>query len=217
MADAISTAPTATGNGADACAPSGVGSPAFQSAGESSRTPEWLRPLVRSAHLQTVEFDPSSPAAAVSALATYRAAVRLALRALYAGEGDGAVRHALAEGMLLAEGYLARMDEAVELLSNYDAAMPREVLRHYIVRGPRMYAGSWAYNACACGRTWERFGGPDEHSARRHALVMSLPNILSGECDCGGNRDAIPVFEGRCTGCGAVLHGAALANRRGAA
>lgn len=207
MADAISTAPTATGNGADACAPSGVGSPADWNAGESSRTPEWLRPLVRSAHLQTVEFDPSSPAAAVSALATYRAAVRLALRALYAGEGDGAVRHALAEGMLLAEGYLARMDEAVELLSNYDAAMPREVLRHYIVRGT-FRSGSWQLNACACGRSYEH-----EATARLHVLVMSRHNILSGECDCSGNRVEIPLFEGRCMGCGALLYEDGRRNR----
>lgn len=215
MADLISTAPTATGNGADACVPSGAGSPVSQSAGAASQIPEWLAPLARTARVQTIEYDPTSPAAFVSALATYRSSVRLALRQLYTGDGD--VRRTLAEGVLTAEGYLARMDEAIQLISQYDAAMPREVLRHYVVRGPRMYAGSWAYNACACGRTWERFGGPDEHSARRHALVMSLPNSNSGECDCGGDRSAIPVFEGRCTGCGAVLHEAALANRKGAA
>lgn len=33
-----------------------------------------------------------------------------------------------------------------------------------------------------------------------------LHNKLSGECDCPGDRDRIPVCEGRCTGCGARLY-----------
>ena len=217
MADVTSTAPTATGNGADACVPSGAGSPVSQSAGAASQIPEWMHPMIQAARAATIDYDPESPAAFVSALSTYRSAVRLALRQLYSGEGEGVVRRTLAEGLLTAEGYLARMDEAIALISRYDAAMPREALRHYIVEPARLYAGARAYNGCACGRVWERFGGPDEHAARLHVRLMSLPNILSGECDCPGNRDAIPVFEDRCTGCGAVLHGAALANRRGAA
>lgn len=31
-------------------------------------------------------------------------------------------------------------------------------------------------------------------------------NSTSGECDCPGDRDEIPTFEGRCTGCGANLY-----------
>lgn len=38
-------------------------------------------------------------------------------------------------------------------------------------------------------------------------------NSLSGECDCSGDRDRIPVWRSRCAGCGAVLQATALGNR----
>jgi hypothetical protein len=38
-------------------------------------------------------------------------------------------------------------------------------------------------------------------------------NALSGECDCGGDRDRIPVWRNRCAGCGAYLLAAALQHR----
>lgn len=216
MADLISTAPTATGNGADACVPSGAGSPVSQSAGAASLIPEWMHPMVQAARAATIDYPPGSPAAAVSALATYRATVQLALRHLFAGLGETAVRNALAEGMLLAEGYIGRLDDAAEGIAAADAALPRARLLHYVVEGT-FQQGRVYLNRCVCGRTYYRMGLPDEAQAARHVHVMGLPNILSAECDCPGNRDAIPVFEGRCTGCGAVLLGSALAGRRGAA
>lgn len=213
MADLTSTAPTATGNGADACVPSGAGSPVSQSAGAASQIPEWMHPMIQAARAATIDYPPGSPAAAVSALTTYRATVRLALRHLFAGLGETAFRNALAEGMLLAEGYVGRLDDAAATIAGLDAALPRARLLHYVVEGT-FQQGRAYLNRCVCGRTYYRMGLPDEYQAERHVHVMSLPNILSGECDCRGNRDAIPVFEGRCTGCGAVLHEAALANRK---
>lgn len=216
MADLTSTAPTATGNGADACVPSGAGSPVSAAAGAASQIPEWMHPMVQAARAATIDYPPGSPAAAVSALATYRATVQLALRHLFAGLGETAVRNALAEGMLLAEGYVGRLEEASESIAKLDAALPRARLVHYLVEGTPQQ-GRVYLNRCVCGRTYYRMGLPDEYQAERHVHVMGLPNILSAECDCPGNREAIPVFEGRCTGCGAVLLMGALANRKGVA
>lgn len=216
MSDLVSTAPTATGNGADACVPSGAGTPVSQSAGAASQNPEWMHPMIQAARAATIDYLPGSPAAAVSALATYRAAVQLALRHLFAGLGETAVRNTLTEGMLLAEGYVGRLDDAAGTIAELDRTLPRARLLHYVVEGT-FQQGRVYLNRCVCGRTYYRMGLPDEYQAARHVHVMSLPNILSGECDCPGNRDAIPVFEGRCTGCGAVLSETALTNRKGAA
>lgn len=116
----------------------------------------------------------------LAALATYRAAVRLALQQLAGTPGTAAARHTLVLGMSTAESYLG-------------AAAKHELMG----------------TACLCGHRWG-----DEQTARRHVEVMSLPNVSSGECDCSGERTAIPVFEGRCTGCGALLYEDGRRNRR---
>jgi hypothetical protein len=172
--------------------------------------------MIQAARAATIDYLPGSPAAAVSALVTYRATVRLALRHLFAGLGETAVRNALAEGMLLAEGYVGRLDDAAGTIAQLDRSLPRARLLHYVVEGT-FQQGHVYLNRCVCGRIYYRMGLPDEYQAARHVHVMGLPNILSGECDCPGSRDAVPVFEGRCTGCGAVLSEAALAGRKGAA
>lgn len=131
-----------------------------------------------------------------AALEAYRAAVYGALKAMGRGESIVPIRNILMEGLLRGDGYLTLLEDAIAFSERITTGLYREILSHYPVAG-----------GCACGR--------DDERAARHIQVMNLPNIYSGECDCEPfDQFDLLMFEGRCTGCGALLAGEALQFRR---
>jgi hypothetical protein len=126
------------------------------------------------------------------------------------------LRSLLMGGYANSEAVRGKLDAALDLLLGIDATRARLASGHYLVRGEFWQGRHWD-NRCACGREFIRGGAPCMSGAEAHVRVMARPNVNSSECDCHGDREAIPVWDGRCSGCGAVLDGSALASRKGAA
>lgn len=217
MADGISTASPETARGSDGCASPVVAEPPSPSAAAS---PDWLTPMIawaREAAADRRETLPSQEPV-FSAYAAATAALRIAFARLEEGEPVEQLREVLVRGLLGAEALMGEvhLTAAVAVIRQHETLKAQVAAGHYLVTG-QYWQGRWYDNKCACGRVFERMSAPCMADAEDHVRVMALPNVNSSECDCPGDRDQIPVFEGRCTGCGAVLLGSALAGRKGAA
>lgn len=210
------TAPTETARGSDGCA-SPVAEPPSPSAAAS---PDWLTPMIawaREAAAERRETIPSQEPV-FGAYGTATAALRIAFARLEAGEPFEQLRDVLVRGLLGAEALMGdvHLTCAIAVIRQHETLKAQIAAGHYLVPGD-FWQGHVYRNRCACGRRFERMGAPCMSDAEQHVRVMQLPNVNSSECDCRGNRDAIPVWDGRCGGCGAVLYGSALAGRKGAA
>lgn len=210
------TAPTETARGSDGCASPVAASP-VPTAGAS---PDWLTPLVdwaRAAAADRLATLPSQEPV-MGAYGTATAALRIAYAKLEAGAAYEDLRETLVRGLLGGEALMGpwNLTSAIAVIRQHETLKQQIAAGHYLVRG-EYWQGRWYDNRCTCGRTFDRMGAPCMSDAEDHVAVMALPNVNSSECDCPGDRDVIPVWDGRCSGCGAVLYGAALTNRKGAA